>query len=399
MLTRYRRPMRPRLSSQSLVGELLDVLLALSLAGTAMYEIWVGPLADDGIPGPRLPTTALMLLATIPLAWRRMAPTLVFAVVIMAVGLEIDLIDNDRSAQPPLQHWIVLLVAFYSLAAHATRPRAVVAGILGGAVLVTGNVADSLAGKGGLEEVVPSLFMLAAAYGLGFALSGQRSQSTLLARRAERLELEREQSAKIAAAEERVRIGRELHDIVAHAISVIVVQSQAAQRVLEGEQPSAREALGSIETTGRQALVEMRRLLGVLRKANDDVLLAPRPSLAHLDELAESVRDAGLPVELHVEGDVKPLPPGVDLSAYRIVQEALTNALQHAGPASARVVVRYGVEAIEIEITDDGRGVADERVGGHGLVGMRERAALVGGELAAGTLGGCGYRVRARLPA
>ena len=240
--------------------------------------------------------------------------------------------------------------------------------------------------------------MLAAAYGVGFALRGQRIQSTILAQRAERLEREREQKARLAVAEERVRIARELHDIVAHAISVVVVQAQAGQRVLQGEQASAREALGSIETTGRQALVEMRRLLGIVRREDGELPLAPRPSLAQLAVLAESVREAGLPVELRVEGDPKPLPPGVDLSAYRIVQEALTNALKHAGPASAQVVVRYRQSEVELEIADDGRGRADGSEGGHGLVGIRERAALVGGNVECETNGGGGYTVRARLP-
>jgi signal transduction histidine kinase len=143
----------------------------------------------------------------------------------------------------------------------------------------------------------------------------------------------------------------------------------------------------------------MRRLLGILRKEDRELALAPRPSLAHLDVLAERVREAGLPVELHVEGEAKPLPPGVDLSAYRIVQEALTNALKHAGPASAQVVVRYRPEEVELEITDDGRGRVDGSEGGHGLVGMRERAALVGGSVESGSENGRGYTVRARLPA
>ena len=396
---RYRRPMRPRRLSQPLVGDVLDALLALTLAGTALYEIWVRPLFDDGIPGPRIPTTVIMLLVTLPLAFRRVAPTVVFTLVIVAIGLEVDLIDSSRSVQPPLQVWIVLLVAFFSLGAHATQNRAIVAGALGGAVFVSGDLTDFLAGNGGLQDAVPSWFMLAAGYGLGLALRGQRSQSTLLAHRAERLEHEREDSVRVAAAEERVRIGRELHDVVAHAISVIVVQSQAAQRVLEGEQPSTREALDSIETTGRQALVEMRRLLGVLRQDDEDVQLAPPPSLARLGDLAEHVREAGLPVELLVEGDAKPLAPGVDLSAYRIVQEALTNALQHAGPAHARVVVRYGSEDLVLEITDDGLGDVDGRTGGHGLVGIRERAELVGGDVQTGSNGQRGYTVRARLPA
>jgi signal transduction histidine kinase len=318
--------------------------------------------------------------------------------VLASVGLQIALIDDSRSDQPPFQHWIALLIVFYSLGAHAQRRRAIVAGALGGGAIVVGDLVDLVSGGGRLEDTVPAWFMLAAAYGVGFALRGQRIQSTLLAHRAERLEREREQKARLAVAEERVRIARELHDIVAHAISVVVVQAQAGQRVLEGEQASAREALGSIETTGRQALVEMRRLLGILRKEDRELALAPRPSLAYLDVLAERMGAAGLPVEVHVDGEARALPPGVDLSAYRIVQEALTNTLKHAGPASARVVVRYGPEEVELEISDDGRGRVDGREDGHGLAGMRERAALVGGNVESGSNGGRGYSVRAWLP-
>jgi signal transduction histidine kinase len=391
--------MSTRRWAESRGGDLFDALLALALAGTAQYEIWAGPLFDDGIPGPRLANAVLLLLITVPLAWRRRTPTTVFALVLASIGLQIGLIDEARSDQPPFQHWVALLIVFYSLGAHAERRRAIVAGALGAAAVFAGDLVDLFLGEAGVEDTVPAWFMLAAAYGLGFALRGERIQSTLLAQRAERLEREREQKARLAVAEERVRIGRELHDIVAHAISVIVVQAQAGQRVLEGEQASAREALGSIETTGRQALVEMRRLLGILRKEDRELALAPRPSLAQLDVLAERVREAGLPVELQVEGEAKPLPPGVDLSAYRIVQEALTNALKHAGPASALVVVRYGPDEVELEISDDGRGPVDGRGDGHGLIGMRERAELVGGVVESGTNGGRGYTVRARLPA
>jgi signal transduction histidine kinase len=390
--------MSARRWAESHAGDLFDALLALALAVTAQYEIWAHPLFDDGIPGPRLPNAVLLFLITVPLAWRRRAPTIVFALVLASIALHVGLIDDPRSDQPPFQDWIAMIVVYYSLGAHAERRRAIVAGALGGGALVAGDLVQLLSGGARLEDTVPAWFLLAAAYGVGFALRGQRIQSTVLAQRAERLEREREQKARLAVAEERVRIARELHDIVAHAISVVVVQAQAGQRVLEGEQASAREALSSIETTGRQALVEMRRLLGILRKEDRELALAPRPSLAYLDVLAERVREAGLPVELHVEGEAKPLPPGVDLSAYRIVQEALTNALKHAGPASAQVVVRYRPKEVELEITDDGRGCVDGSQGGHGLLGMRERAALVGGDVESGPNGRRGYTVRARLP-
>jgi signal transduction histidine kinase len=222
---------------------------------------------------------------------------------------------------------------------------------------------------------------------------------SLRARTAE-IEQEREERLRIAAAEERSRIARELHDVVAHSVSVMVVQSQAAQRVLVDDVDATRDALRSIETTGRQALTELRRLLGLLREAEGGPSLAPQPSLQYLDELLAQIRDAGLPVELTVEGTPTALPQGVDLSAYRIVQEGLTNTLKHAEADRVSVLVRYAPAVLEIEISDDGRG-ASQATGngvGHGLVGMRERVALYGGELCAGTGDDGGYVLRARLP-
>jgi signal transduction histidine kinase len=181
-------------------------------------------------------------------------------------------------------------------------------------------------------------------------------------------------------------------------VSVMVVQAQAAQRLLEGEQREARQALGSIESTGRQALAEMRRLLGILRRTDEAPALAPQPGLEHLDALIRQVREAGLPVELRVEGEAGPLPPGVDLSAYRIVQEALTNTLKHAGPSHARVTIHYQDDEIELEISDDGTGTENGDGPGPGLVGMRERVTLYGGVLQSGKRNGGGYLVRARLP-
>jgi signal transduction histidine kinase len=233
---------------------------------------------------------------------------------------------------------------------------------------------------------------------MGWTLHKRRVQAVRLEDRAARLEIEREEKARAAVAEERARISRELHDVVAHSVSVMVVQAQAAQRLTDAERTDLRRALGSIETTGRQALVEMRRLLGVLRRTDADLSLAPQPGLDDLDELIGQVREAGLPVELRTEGEPEALPPGVDLSAYRIVQEALTNTLKHAGPAHARVTIRYRNDEVEVEVTDNGAGTGKGEGSGQGLIGMRERVAIYGGVFESGRQDGGGYLVRARLP-
>ena len=206
-----------------------------------------------------------------------------------------------------------------------------------------------------------------------------------------------QEEAREAVAEERARIARELHDVVAHSVTVMTVQAGAVRRLLTPEQEREREALLTVEQTGRQTLTEMRRLLGVLREEGETAALAPQPGLGTLGSLVDQVRGAGLPVELTYEGEQMTLPPGVDLSAYRIVQEALTNTLQHAGPAHAWVAVRYGTDEVEVEVANDGR-TENDGGQGHGLAGMRERVALCGGALTAGPRPGGGYTISARLP-
>jgi signal transduction histidine kinase len=389
--------MRTLAWARSHAATLLDLVLVACLAGTAEYEIWVAPLSDDGIPGPRLVNGLLFLAVAVGLLWRRRRPVVAFCVMFTA-AFALSVVGRDLSDQAPPQTWLVGLVGFYSVAAHAPPRRAAIAGGLVGAVIVAVDLVDLASGRAAFGEVVPEWFLLAAAWGLGYALRGRLLQATALADRADRAERDREAQAQAAVAAERSRVARELHDVVAHSLSVIVVQAQAAGRVLEGEQPSAREALAAIDATGRQALVEMRRLVGILRD-DRELALAPQPGLGQLDVLLEQVREAGLPVALAVEGDPRPLTPGVDLSAYRIVQEALTNALKHAGPAHASVAVRYRSADVELEVTDDGQGPVGEPGGGHGLAGMRERVALYGGVLESEALNGRGFRVRARLPA
>ena len=242
----------------------------------------------------------------------------------------------------------------------------------------------------GLEDFVFVTLVLTCAWAAGFALRTKLAEAD--ARR-----LHAEEQARQATFDERSRITRELHDVLAHSVSVMTVQASAVRRQLKPEQEREREALLSVEETGRQALAEMRRLLGIIRPS-DEAPLTPQPGLRTLSQLVDQVRESGLPVELTVEGTPVDLPAGVDLSAYRIVQEALTNTLRHAGgSAHAWVAVRFAGEDLEIEVANDG---TEDGIGGdgHGLVGMRERVAMCGGELESGPRPGGGFRIAARLP-
>ena len=243
-----------------------------------------------------------------------------------------------------------------------------------------------------------SRIVFAVAWVVGFGLGQKFREGDEARERAERAEREREEQARLAVAEERARIARELHDVVGHSVSVMTVQAAGARSLLDPDQEREREALMVVEQTGREALAEMRRLVGVLRRPEEAPALAPQPSLGHVDRLVEQAREAGLPVELRVEGDPVELSAGLDLTAYRLVQEGLTNAVKHARANHADVLVRYDDGHVELTVTDDGTGDGGGESGGHGLVGMRERVSVYGGELEAGPRPGGGYRLRARLP-
>jgi signal transduction histidine kinase len=254
------------------------------------------------------------------------------------------------------------------------------------------------------EHTTGDLFLSPLIFGIvwlfAFGLGRKLEQARAAEERARRVELEREAEARAAVAEERARIARELHDVVGHSVSVMTVQASGVRRLLKPEQEREREALLIVEQAGREALAEMRRLVGVLRRPEEAPALAPQPSLQHLDRLVEQARDAGLPVEIQVEGEATELPAGIDLTAYRLIQEALTNAIKHAQATRAEVLVRYGQDRLELVVSDNGRGITDGSTdgGGHGLVGMRERVAVYGGELEAGAKPEGGYTLRARLP-
>jgi signal transduction histidine kinase len=374
----------------------LDFLLAAALTGAALYDIWLGTLPiDDGIPGPPLPNTVLFILAGLALALRRKVPVATLFVVVTAMLIQREIFDP--SDQAPFENFLAMLLAFYSVAAHSELRRAAISGVIAGAAIIATDLPNLIAGHPNVDTI-PSWIFIGTLWLAGWAFHRRRIQAARLEDRAARLEREREEQVRIAVAEAHAQMARELHDVVAHSISVIVVQAQAAQRLIDAEQHEAWKALDSIERSGRQALVELRRMLGILRRTSEEPTLSPQPGLGHLEALVEQFREAGLPVELNVEGEPRLLPPGVDLSAFRIVQEALTNTLKHAGPAQARVSVRYRDDEIELEVLDDGTGTGRGGGSGHGLIGMRERAALYGGTLKSGKREGGGYFACARLP-
>ena len=240
----------------------------------------------------------------------------------------------------------------------------------------------------------------AVAWVAGLAVRARAERAEVAESRATQAEEGRDAATRVAVAEERARIARELHDIVAHAVSVMVLQVGAVRHRLPDPMAEDRDALRGVEQAGRGALAEMRRLLSVMRREGDGLELAPQPGLDGLDSLIKEISRAGLPVELHVAGERFPLPPGIDLSAYRIVQEGLTNALKHARATHAEVTVRYAPDEVGIEVHDDGTGAtpSDDHGPGHGLIGIRERVRLYGGEMTAGTTNGGGFTLSTRLP-
>jgi signal transduction histidine kinase len=280
----------------------------------------------------------------------------------------------------------------FGLLGERTQAAAGLAGLYG-AIVIVGHQQGDHAGDFFWPGIVFSV-----CWAVGFGLSQKFREADEARERAERLEREREEQARLAVSEERARIARELHDIVGHSVSVMTVQAAGVRSLLEDDQEREREALMVVEQTGREALAEMRRLVGVLRRPEESPALAPQPSLEHLDKLVEQARDAGLPVELKVEGVPIQLTAGLDLTAYRLVQEGLTNAVKHARAKHAEVLVRYDNGHVELTVRDDGSGDGGGESGGHGLVGMRERISVYGGELEAGPQPEGGYRLHARLP-
>jgi signal transduction histidine kinase len=341
----------------------------------------------------------LALVSTLPVAVRRLWPLPVLGIVLggsvaaMAIGT-----GKDPSVAVALVLYLVAL----------RYPRRTSAAVLAGVLALT--AAGTAAGGAALDHnqasevaarFVGSAVVLTAAWVIGVAVRQQRAYTAGLREQAERRVQAQLAEGRRAATGERLRIARELHDVVAHSLSLIAVQAGVGNYVASARPEEAARALASIESTSRGALREMRRLLGVLRDDSAGTEMAPAHGLADVGQLVTGTADAGVRVQLEIRGTQRPVPPGVDLAAYRIIQEALTNVVKHAQTTASRVLVTYTDDAICLEITDDGDGAAADAVAasaGHGIAGMRERASLFGGEFHAGPLPGRGFRVVARLP-
>lgn len=370
----------------------------------ALGEVWPGH-----VPGPErwgrinwlvyAGPPLLALVGTVPLPWRRRYPVAVMLIIGYS-ALAWEFVPGESTA-----NFLAMFIAIFSAGLYTTDRRRSTAGI---AIFIAGALGfwlvdtASTPGAGGIDVWLLFMFAFIGAIWLAGDVMRERTlRADDLARRAAELERRRALEVAAAAADERMRIARELHDVVAHSMSVMVIQAAAAVRVMDDQPERARDAMRQVESTGRLAMAEMRRLLGIVRHANGVDIRLPQPGLGRLNDLVDEFRTAALPVTARIVGQPQPLPPGLDVSAYRIVQEALTNAMRHARATSVEVVVRYSREAVEISVTDDGVGSAahtDDAIG-HGLVGMRERVALFGGELEAGPRAEGGFAVRARLPA
>jgi signal transduction histidine kinase len=374
-----------------------DGLLAVLLAVVSLIAL-VFQARIEHMPPPGPLAVAFVLLLSLPLAWRRRHP--------LGVNLAVGALSAVYGAAPlpDLVTPVPLggVVAMYTLVAWCDFRTAVIVGVVTGISVVT--VAWLPETNTDLLDFSFTTLLLAGAWVLGYSAQIRRAYTAELEARAALLARERDFEARRAVTAERARIARELHDVIAHHVSMMVVQAEAGPVAAERDPPRAVRAFATIADIGREALVEMRRLLGVLRSETGElgVNLAPQPGVAQLPILVEQTREAGLEVELTVEGEPVSLPGGVDLSAYRIVQEALTNAVKHSGQWRARVLVSYGVQDLRIEVRNDGRdakaGAGGDGKPGYGLIGMRERVNLFGGELTAGPDQHGGFTVAARLP-
>jgi signal transduction histidine kinase len=382
--------------------QLIDIATSGALTAPVFFQIWHGPIAQIGdgpVSGPKPLLTVLALGLTAPIAIRRRWPLVAVTVAM------VDFAFHPFLANGPFGHanlnlfevFVALVLIVYSTAANTTGRRSWIgAGIIVGAQLF-GSLSSLL--SVGFGPQFGSYFFYAVAWGFGKAMQHRNALSARLADRAATLEQTRDAEVEHAVSDERSRMARELHDVVSHSVSLMTLQAGAARQALDVHPQRARQQLLGIESTGREAMVEMRRLLGLLRDVPDGPVLEPQPSLRHIDLLVERMKEAGLPVQLVADEIPTSMPRGVDLTAYRIVQEGLTNVLKHSKPTSVQVKIRVLERAVEVEVEDDGiPNHGSLGTHGHGLIGMRERVAIYGGELDAGPAPGRGFRLKARIP-
>ncbi|MFC9238635.1 sensor histidine kinase [Streptomyces decoyicus] len=359
------------------------------LVQAAVSVPWVIP-RDPRLEPATLVAYLLTTLTVLPLVWRRRAPVRVLLAVMAAQALYGTAVDGPGQMLP-----YTGLVALYSVAAHAPRPARRIVG-----ALTLASVFPAAAGNTGeTRELVFSLMTFSAAYVVGRLTATQRAYTRAVEDRARQLELTHRIEAEQAAARERARIAREMHDILSHAVSLMIVQAEAGPVAVRTAPERAEAAFDAISETGRDAMVQLRRMLGVLREDGAAVPAPrePQPALAELPDLVERVRNSGLTVVYGTTGEVRPLPPDTEATVFRIVQEALTNAVKHAAAHQVSVRLAYAADELRITVTDDGRGPGTTT--GHGLVGIRERAAAHGGSAGIGAgPGGRGFRVWAKIP-
>ena len=370
-------------------GALDSLLAALLFVGAVLSSAIPGP--NDRAPGSTL--YLLLALGALPYAWRRRAPLTVLGlacipvIAMTALGYGAAVIGSG------------LFLAAYTVAAWS-RTRAVVAatGVVVALVVVVLLVAPQTMQFG---ELATNTALFIGAFALGRSAHDRRRTLALLRERAELAERAQAEEAGRAVADERLRIARELHDVLAHSLGVIALQAGVGAHIIDTDPVEAKATLTAVAQRSRTALTEVRRILGALRENNDDAGYSPMPGLDAVDALAAELTQAGLPVQVRVEGDRGTIPAALDLTAYRLVQESLTNVVKHAGPARAEVTVRYQPDAVTIEVVDDGHPATasrDRANPGHGHLGMRERVAVFGGSLTTGNRPGGGYSVTARLP-
>ena len=379
-------------------GLIFDALVAagvLALGLTGVYELNadIAPVFSREADALH---TLLTVLTAVPLALRRVYPAAAFFATLIPW-----MVDRTLDYPQSLTAFAVFIM-FYTIGAELPRRTAfLIAGTTAAVLLLWTSVGVAFLESVTRASLLSTMISTVTPLLLGREIHERRRRVDALRERAERAEQEREEKAQRAVADERARIARELHDVVAHQMTVMTLQAEGARRIAAGSDPRVVEALETISEAGHGALAEMRRMVSLLRGPEDESETEPLPTLANLGLLVEKVRAAGMPVDVEVKGEARPLSEAKELSAYRVVQESLTNAARHGGPGvSAIVTLDYGKDRLDVQVLDDGRGASatGDTQGGHGIVGMRERIAVIGGEFDAGPKSGGGYRVYASIP-